>query len=82
MLRPMEEFIAMYECHASELYEDYEHLMLIRVDEASCVAISVYADEDAQMRAHEVSQKRRSETTWIKEGLRLSGELVVHHKRN
>ena len=37
----MEEFIEMYERDASELYEGYENLMLIRVDEASCVAISV-----------------------------------------
>ena len=78
----MDEFIEMYERDASELYEGYENLMLIRVDEASCVAISVYADEDAQMRANEVSKKRRSEITWIKEGLRLSGDLVVHHKQN
>ena len=77
----MEQFIEMYQNEAPDLYKNYENLMVIKVDEASCVAISVYSDEEAQANAHEVSKKRRSSLTWIKEGLRLNGELVVHHQK-
>ncbi len=78
----MQEFIDVYEKDAPSLYPQAELLLLVKIDDASLIAVAAYPSEEGRLAAKKTAEERIEGhlAPLFKENFRLVGDMVVKHQ--